>query len=83
MRWKLLWDFDIQTDHLNSARRPDVMIINKEKENMQNLRICCPGGPYSKIERKLKGGYILCLTRELEKNVEHKSDVCIICNWCS
>ena len=28
---KFLWDFDIQTDHLISARRPDVIIINKKK----------------------------------------------------
>ena len=29
---KLLWDFDIQTDHLISARRPDLIIINKKKK---------------------------------------------------
>ena len=29
---KLLWDFEIQTDHLISTRRPDLIIINK-KEN--------------------------------------------------
>ena len=29
---KLLWDFDIQTDHLLSARRPDLIIINKKRE---------------------------------------------------
>ena len=29
---KLLWDFDIQTDHLMSAGRPDLIIINKKKE---------------------------------------------------
>ena len=28
---KLLWDFDIHTDHLISARRPDLIIINKKK----------------------------------------------------
>ena len=28
---KLLRDFDIQTDHLISARRPDIIIINKKK----------------------------------------------------
>ena len=40
----LLWDFDIQTDHLISARRPDLMIINKkEKKNLQNYGLCCPG----------------------------------------
>ena len=27
---KLLWDFDIQTDHQISARRPDLIIINKK-----------------------------------------------------
>ena len=30
---KLLWDFDIRMDHLISARRPDVIIINNKKEN--------------------------------------------------
>ena len=25
---KILWDFDIQTDHLISARRADLIIIN-------------------------------------------------------
>ena len=29
---KLLWDFDIQTDHLISASRPDLIIINKKKK---------------------------------------------------
>ena len=28
---KFLWDFEIQTDHLISVRRPDVIIINKKK----------------------------------------------------
>ena len=32
---KLLWDLDIQTDHPISARRPDLMVINKKKK-----RIC-------------------------------------------
>ena len=41
---KLLWDVNIQTDHLIPARRPDLIIINKkkkkkkkkERENLQN-----------------------------------------------
>ena len=28
---KLIWDFDMQTDHLISARKPDLIIINKRK----------------------------------------------------
>ena len=31
---KLPWDFDIQTDDLISARRPDLIITNKEKKNL-------------------------------------------------
>ena len=31
---ELLWDFNIQTDHLIPARRPDLIIINKRE------RIC-------------------------------------------
>ena len=52
---KLLWDFDIHTDHLISARRPDFIIINKKKkENLQNCRLCCPGWPQNKTERMWK-----------------------------
>ena len=29
---KLLWDFDIQPDHLISARRPDLILITKKKK---------------------------------------------------
>ena len=29
---KLLWDFDIHTDHLMSARKPNLITINKKRE---------------------------------------------------
>ncbi len=29
---KLLWDLEILIDHLISARRPDLIIINKKRE---------------------------------------------------
>ena len=51
---KLLWDFEVQTDHLISARRPGVVIIDKKKENLKICELCCPGRPQSKIERKRK-----------------------------
>ena len=53
---KLLWEFDIQMDHLISARWPDLKIINNKKENLQNCGLCCPRWPPSKIERKRKEG---------------------------
>ena len=36
---KLLWNFDIHTDHLFSARRLDLMIINKKKREYAKLSI--------------------------------------------
>ena len=34
---KILWGFEIQTDHLISTRRPDLVIINKKKERTYRL----------------------------------------------
>ena len=36
---ELLWDFEIQTDHLISARRPDLEKVLK-KINLSNLELC-------------------------------------------
>ena len=35
---ELLWDFDVQTDHLISARRPDLIIISKKKKKKKKKR---------------------------------------------
>ena len=51
---KLLWDLDIQTDHLISARRPDLITINNKIENLQNCRLCYSGWPQNKTERMWK-----------------------------
>ena len=39
---KLLWEFNIQTDHLIPARRSDLIIINnkKKKKKKKKKRIC-------------------------------------------
>ena len=34
---KLLWDFNIQTDQLIPARRPDLILINKNKREFAKL----------------------------------------------
>ena len=55
---KHLWDFNIQTDRLIPARRPDLIIINKKKkkENLQNSGFCYPGGLQNKTEGMWKEG---------------------------
>ena len=35
---KLMWDFNIQTDHLISAKRPNLIIINK-KEKRESAKL--------------------------------------------
>ena len=35
--YKLLRDFEIQTDHLTSARRPDLIIFNNKKIELAKL----------------------------------------------
>ena len=60
---KLQWDFNIQTDHQIPTRRPDLIIINKKKkeENLQNCRLCCPGGPqiWRKVKRRISTSTLL------------------------
>ena len=58
---KFLWDFNIQTDHLHSARRADLIIINKKKkeENLQNCRLSCSGWPHNKTKRMWKERQVL------------------------
>ena len=70
------WDFEIQTDHLISARH---VIVNntREKENLPNSGICCP----AKERKKKKRDKYLDLARELKKKtVEHEGDSNTNCN---
>ena len=54
---KLLWYFNIQTEHLIPARRSDLIIIKKKKnENLQNCRLCCPSGSKNKSDGMWKEG---------------------------
>ena len=66
---KLLWDFDIQTDHLISARRPDLIIITKKKrkENLQNVDFAVPADHRIKLKECEKRDKYLDLARELKK----------------
>ena len=45
---KLLWDFEIQTDHLISVRRQDFVKVNK-KENQLNKGLSRLGRSQSKF----------------------------------
>ena len=48
---KLLWGFEMQSDHLMLLRRPNIVTFNKKK-NLLNFGLCRPGKSQSKTKRK-------------------------------
>ena len=69
---KILKDFEIQTDHLISARWPDLVIVNKKKENLPNWGLCLSGWPLVKLKESKRRYEYQNLYRELEKSIEHE-----------
>ena len=63
---KLLWSFDIQTDHLISARRPDLIIINK-KRTCKIVDFDVSADHRVKLKESEKKDKYLDLARELKK----------------
>ena len=80
---KFLCDFDIRTDHLISARRPDLIIIKKIRD-----RICkivdsdVPADHRIKLKECEKKDKYLDFARELIKTMEHEGDNYTNCDWC-
>ena len=70
---KLLWDFDIYTDHL----RPDLIIINKKKRICKIVDFADPAGHRIKLKECEKNKY-LDLARELKKLWNMKVTIILI-----
>ena len=64
---KLLWDFNIQTDHLIPARRPDLIIIDKKKRICQIVDFVVPVDHKINLKECAKKDKYLDLARELKK----------------
>ena len=65
---KLLWDFNIQTDHLIPARRPDLIIINKQKKRTCKIvDFAVPADHRIKKKEWEKRDKYLDIARELKK----------------
>ena len=81
---KIIWDFVILMDHLISARRPDLVIVNKEKrekkENLLNCGLFCTGWCRVKPKEPEKKNKYVHLARELIKSMEYESGSDMNCN---
>ena len=64
---KLLWDFNIQTDHLIPTRRPDLIIINKKKRICKIVDFAVPADHRINLKESAKKDKYLDLARELKK----------------
>ena len=65
---KLLWDFNIQTDHLIPARRPDLIIIyTKKKRIFKIFDFAVPVDDRINLKESEKKDKYLDLARELKK----------------
>ena len=65
---KLLWNFDIYTDHLISARRPDLIIIHKKKKRIWKIvNFAVTADHRIKLKESEKKNKYIDLARELKK----------------
>ena len=72
---KLLLGFEIQTDHLILARRPDRIIINKKERTCRTVDFTVPA------DHRVKKNKYLDLATELKKSDDYTN--CNRCSWYS
>ena len=60
---KLLWVFYIHTDHLISAKRPDLILIDKKKRTCKIVDFAVPADHRIKLKECEKKGKYLDLAR--------------------
>ena len=72
--FKLIWDLDIQTDHLISARRLDLIVIDKTKKNCQIVDSAVSVDHRIKLKESEKKDKYHDLAREIKQFMEHEGD---------
>ena len=64
---KMLWDFEVQTDHLILVRWPDLVLFNKKKRTCHLVVLVIPEDHWVKLEESKKIDKYFDLARELKK----------------
>ena len=72
---KILWDFTVQTDHEIYGRRPDIILVQKDKNLCQIIDFACPNN--GRLDNKELGKieHYQDLARELRKIWNMKAKV--------
>ena len=65
--YKILWDFSIQTDHVIEARRPDLVVVDKERRIFKIIDYAVPGDSRIEEMEKEKTDKYQDQRRELQK----------------
>ena len=63
---KLLWDFEIKTDHLILTRRPVLIIINKKERTCRIVDFAVPVDHRVKLKESEKSDKYFDIARELK-----------------
>ena len=79
---KILWDFEIKTNHPVLTRRSDVVLIKKKKRTCKPSGFCSSSKPPIENERKQKDRQLLGSCQRADKAVEHVGDGDIYCSRC-
>ena len=80
---KLLQDLEMQTYHLISARRRELIMVHAPKKTCWIVDFSVPANGWVKLKESEKRDKYQDLAREQKKNKEHESDRVINCNWCA
>ena len=78
--YKLLWDYNIQTDHKISARRPDLVVIMQE-QTCQVIDIAVPEDTAVKPKEEEKARQIPGPSKRDSKNMECLNPGASSSNW--
>ena len=66
-KYKIFWDFTIQTDHYITTRRPDILVVDKNNKTCKLIDVACPGDKRVKEKEDEKIAKYQDLAREIRK----------------
>ena len=66
-RVKILWDFNIQTDHVIQHRRPDIVVLYKNERKCHLIHIAAPRDKRIELKEQEKIGNYSKLRQEVKK----------------